>query len=261
MYNSNLYVEEDLEFQRLLQKRYLQQLRGLPAGGLSTTIIKNQTYYYKVLNGKKTYIGKADSKEVLQLQKRKFIEASLKRIEQNCVLMEQLIEGYKGIDPEEVMSNETRAYRTPPQCCFSMSGVHNGKKWGNKPYRKFKGFPEGLKHKTLKGEQVRSKSEALIANMLFVKKIEYHYEEEIDIGGKTIPPDFKIFVKSQNKFKLLEHLGMLVKEKYRSDALAKMDFYFSNGYRLYDDILFTCDDLAGRINTQDIGKLINDYCV
>ena len=97
--------------------------------------------------------------------------------------------------------------------------------------------------------------------MLFVKKIEYHYEEEIDIGGKTIPPDFKIFVKSQNKFKLLEHLGMLVKEKYRSDALAKMDFYFSNGYRLYDDILFTCDDLAGRINTQDIGKLINDYCV
>lgn len=124
------------------------------------------------------------------------------------------------------MAEETRAYQTPPECSFSMSGIHNGKKWGNMPYRKYKGFPEGLKHKTLKGEKVRSKSEALIANMLFVKNIEYHYEEEIDVGGRTIPPDFRIYVKSQNKFKLLEHLGLLVKEKYRSDALEKMELYF-----------------------------------
>ena len=261
MYNTSDYVKEDLCFQRLLRRKYLQQLRGLPAGGLSTSIIKNQTYYYKVLDGKKIYIGKADCKEVAQLQKRRFIENSVKRIDQNCVLMEQLLKGYQSVDPEEVMAEETRAYQTPPECSFSMSGIHNGKKWGNMPYRKYKGFPEGLKHKTLKGEKVRSKSEALIANMLFVKNIEYHYEEETDIGGRTITPDFRIYVKSQNKFKLLEHLGLLVKEKYRSDALEKMELYFSNGYRLYDDILFTCDDLDGRINTLDIGKLIDDYCV
>ncbi len=166
MYNSNDYVRADLRFQRLLRRRYIQQLRGLPIGGLSTSIIKNQTYYYKVLDGKKTYIGKAHCKEVAQLQKRRFIENSLKRIDQNCALMEQLMKGYQSVDPEEVMAEETRAYKTPPECSFSMSGVHNGKKWGNMPYRKYKGFPEGLKHKTLKGEKVRSKSEALIANML-----------------------------------------------------------------------------------------------
>ena len=57
MYNTSDYVKEDLCFQRLLRRKYLQQLRGLPAGGLSTSIIKNQTYYYKVLDGKKIYIG------------------------------------------------------------------------------------------------------------------------------------------------------------------------------------------------------------
>ena len=68
--------------------------------GLSTSIIKNQTYYYKVLDGKKIYIGKADCKEVAQLQKRRFIENSVKRIDQNCVLMEQLLKGYQSVDPE-----------------------------------------------------------------------------------------------------------------------------------------------------------------
>ena len=81
MYNTSDYVKEDLCFQRLLRRKYLQQLRGLPAGGLSTSIIKNQTYYYKVLDGKKIYIGKADCKEVAQLQKRRFIENSVMRID------------------------------------------------------------------------------------------------------------------------------------------------------------------------------------
>lgn len=79
------------------------------------------------MDGKKIYIGKADCKEVAQLQKRRFIENSVKRIDQNCVLMEQLLKGYQSVDPEEVMAEETRAYQTPPECSFSMSGIHNGK--------------------------------------------------------------------------------------------------------------------------------------
>ena len=156
-------------FSAIAPKKISAAAARAPCRGLSTSIIKNQTYYYRVLNGKKIYIGKADCKEVVQLQKRRFIENSIKRIDNNCVLMEQLLKGYQSVDPEEVMAEETRAYQTPPECSFSMSGIHNGKKWGNMPYRKYKGFPEGLKHKTLKGEKVRSKSEALIANMLFVK--------------------------------------------------------------------------------------------
>ena len=52
MYNTSDYVKEDLCFQRLLRRKYLQQLRGLPCRGLSTSIIKNQTYYYKVFGRK-----------------------------------------------------------------------------------------------------------------------------------------------------------------------------------------------------------------
>lgn len=33
MYNTSDYVKEDLCFQRLLRRKYLQQLRGLPCRG------------------------------------------------------------------------------------------------------------------------------------------------------------------------------------------------------------------------------------
>lgn len=260
MYNSKIYAEEDLAFQRLQQKLYTQQLKGLPDGGLSLSVINGKKYYYKTQNGKRIYLGGAENKEVIQLQKRRFIETSLKYIKKNCTLLEKLIRGYEDIDPEEVMASEPCAYRSPPECCFAMAGIHNRNKWGDADYNKYMGFPEGLKHKTLKGEKVRSKSEALIANLLFVKDIQYHYEEIKEIGGETIPPDFTIYVKSQKSFKLLEHLGLLVDEEYRNRALNKMELYFKNGYRMYEDILFTCDDLSGCINTQDISRLIDTYC-
>ena len=51
---------------------------------------------------------------------------------------------------------------------------------------------EGLIHRTARGELVRSKSEVIIANLLHANRIDYRYEEPLEIDGLTKLPDFTI---------------------------------------------------------------------
>ena len=60
MYNSISYIMADLESQESLAKQYRHRLLELPEGKLSTSTIRVTTYYYKLVNGKKLYLGKDD---------------------------------------------------------------------------------------------------------------------------------------------------------------------------------------------------------
>ena len=88
----------------------------------------------------------------------------------------------------------------------------------------------GKIYATEQGDQVRSKSEIIIANLLFKNNIDYKYEEKLFYAeGKCIEPDFTI--KSGNKTIYWEHLGMLGLEDYDNRWLKKKRIYdehFSN---------------------------------
>lgn len=80
-------------------------------------------------------------------------------------------------------------------------------------------------YSTSKGDKVRSKSEVIIANLLFQHGIEYKYEEPLDCGnGKTMLPDFTILL-SDGKKLFWEHLGMLGVESYDRRWLDKLKMY------------------------------------
>ena len=76
------------------------------------------------------------------------------------------------------------------------------------------------------GNNVRSKSEVIICNMLHGAGINYKYEEKLFYGndGKWIEPDFTIEKKDGSKM-YWEHVGMLGKEDYDSNWLYKLDVY------------------------------------
>lgn len=259
MFRSDDYVARDLAYQQQMRKLYVQQMRGLPEGSLSTSKINGRIYYYQIIEGKKHYLGSGENEMITKLQKKHFIETSIKRIDKNCKLMKRLTAGYASIDPQDIEDASPRTYQVLPNTCFKMVGI-NQRGWGLALYKRYMGHPEQLNNRTLKGQFVRSKSEAIIANLLFVKKIEYHYEEELVLGQNTFAPDFKIAVKSQRKFKLLEHFGLIGDEDYRNTCLWKIQTYLEFGYRPYEDILFTYDDLDGHIKTVDIDKIIDSFC-
>lgn len=86
---------------------------------------------------------------------------------------------------------------------------------------------------TDRGERVRSKSEQLIANLLYRLGIPYRYEYPIQLmvdgRSKTFRPDFMILdVKHRREF-FLEHLGMLGDPEYARRNFEKIRIYEENG--------------------------------
>lgn len=77
---------------------------------------------------------------------------------------------------------------------------------------------------TQKGDYVRSKSEVIIANMLFASGIEYDYEKKLIISnGKKIYPDFTLY--KDDEIYYLEHVGMLHNQQYAERWLVKRNLY------------------------------------
>lgn len=83
----------------------------------------------------------------------------------------------------------------------------------------------GKIYKTLKGDMVRSKSEVIIANILFNEKINYEYEKELHYkaGAHPIKPDFTIYVNGNEYY--WEHLGMVGIEEYDNRWQWKKQIY------------------------------------
>jgi ATP-dependent exoDNAse (exonuclease V) alpha subunit len=92
-------------------------------------------------------------------------------------------------------------------------------------------YAEHLIHRTEKGHLVRSKSELVIANMLFQLGIPYEYERVCD--GTAAPgrlrPDFS-FVTADGDLIVWEHLGMLSRPDYRRGWEWKHEWYRRNGF-------------------------------
>lgn len=80
-------------------------------------------------------------------------------------------------------------------------------------------------YRTLDGNQVRSKSEVIICDLLAKSGLKYEYERLLEYEpGKKINPDFTIFL-DDGKELYWEHIGMLGNEQYSEDWSNKMDIY------------------------------------
>jgi exodeoxyribonuclease V alpha subunit len=85
-------------------------------------------------------------------------------------------------------------------------------------------FEEGKFHRALAEVMVRSKSEVIIANMLFDREIAFEYEKPLYApDGSFYLPDFTILWRGERY--LWEHLGMLGHEEYRNKWAIKKAWY------------------------------------
>ncbi len=117
-------------------------------------------------------------------------------------------------------------------------------------------YAEHLIHTTEKGEMVRSKSELVIANMLYRMGIDYEYERRLE--GAIVPgrlrPDFS-FVAPSGDLVLWEHLGMLARPDYRNAWEWKKDWYEKNGYVGGKNLFTTQDDDQGGLDSTNVRKV------
>ena len=124
----------------------------------------------------------------------------------------------------------------------------------------------GLIHKTRRGDSVRSKSEVIIADLLYSKNIEYHYELRL-VGqdGTVRYPDFTIEDDETGQIIYWEHLGMMRNPTYRRRWQSKLAWYRTQGILPWEEgggrhgiLLITRDDERGGIDVKAIERLIEE---
>lgn len=109
---------------------------------------------------------------------------------------------------------------------------------------------------TEKGERVRSKSEKLIADKLYMMDIPYRYECPITLRGiGKIYPDFTILKVESRKEVILEHFGMMDNPDYSDKAIKKINMFEKNGYNMGDNLLCTFETSKTPINMKNVENM------
>ncbi|WLD13592.1 ATP-dependent DNA helicase [Planctellipticum variicoloris] len=124
---------------------------------------------------------------------------------------------------------------------------------------------EFLIHHTTRGELVRSKSEVIVANLLNANKIDYAYEQPLEIDGSFTGkfPDFTIHDDDAGVTYYWEHLGMLGDAGYKRRWEEKEQWYADQGILRWDAtersprrLIITSDGTLGEIDSAEIERLI-----
>ncbi len=122
----------------------------------------------------------------------------------------------------------------------------------------------GLIHKTRKGIAVRSKSEVIIADLLFSKGIDFEYERPLEVDGERRLPDFTITDSDSGEIYYWEHLGMLQRPSYRRKWESKKAWYTAHGIADESEgggergrLITTRDGDDGSISSAAIEELID----
>lgn len=119
-------------------------------------------------------------------------------------------------------------------------------------------LPEGLL--TNQGENVRSKSEKIIADTLFHFGVPYLYEVPLNLRGLGIVfPDFTVLnVKTRQTF-YFEHFGRMGDPEYAAKTQRKISAYEKNGLWFGDGLLFTFESDTCPLDTVLLEKMIRRY--
>ncbi len=115
-------------------------------------------------------------------------------------------------------------------------------------------FESNKIHKTIRGDIVRSKSEVIIANLLYSNGItDYTYEEPLALGQDGVRyPDFTITNKRTGQTYYWEHCGMLGDLKYSRRWEEKKKIYAAHNITEENCLIVSEDGLNGSIDSKII---------
>lgn len=120
-------------------------------------------------------------------------------------------------------------------------------------------FADHLIHRTEKGHLVRSKSELVIANMLFQLGIPYEYERVLDgtAAAGRLRPDFS-FVTADGDLIIWEHLGMLSRPDYKRGWEWKHEWYKRNGFAEGETLFTSTEDEEHGLDSSSLRSTANN---
>lgn len=236
-----------------------------PEGRLISRKGKNGACYYYVKttdeSGKlqETYINKDQLDLALVLAKKEYALASLKDKKNEKWFIQQqfahktkpdhvtlLLEKHPGI--AQLVLPTLKSYDDYVQA------------WKDADYKRSNFMPEHLKFTTIvPGLLVRSKSESSIVTLLEKHDVPYHFEEEYDINGVVLHPDFTCMNPRTHEIFYWEHYGKVDDPKYMKDQHRREELYQQAGIYPWINLLITTETDDTPLNLQWAETIIKNF--
>ncbi len=246
-------------------------LAEAPEGCLKWQNKNGATYYYHqyMIKGDESrndkwnreYIKKNNVSLAEALAQKQYYMAIRPILENNLAQLKRFTEKYEKDKAEnvyETLSAERKKLITPLQ----ISVNEQLRKWKEEVYERNTMYPENLRYETEQGDLVRSKSEVIIANILYrhSRDILYKYERPltlmVDGKEKTIYPDFTIINVHTGKITYWEHAGRMDDTHYASEFVKKMNAYVDNNLMPGEDVIVTFETQGNPLDIGVVKKMV-----
>ena len=248
-------TEERLKWCKQLENHFHKAADSLPSYILIRRNIRGKDcYYYKKPGSERQYyINKKNIALLRQLQQKRVAAHVLSPLRNNIRLLDSILKEYKNI------SEAYNAY-FPDELNVPASSEKRNTDLYAQTASDAAGHPEDLRHLTSFGLRVRSKSEAILAELLYSMHIPFTYEKPLRIKGadgrwRTFYPDFTFQLPDRREI-YLEHFGMMNDPAYREVNYRKLTDYFLNGIYPPHNLVITMDGPDGELDIAAVHQLI-----
>ena len=229
---------------------------------------KKILYYQQYKNEKlgeweRKYIKKENYALATKLAQKHYYAVLEPILRRQMRMLRELLQSYHPEELEQVYEelSDVRKTLAAPAVVSKKEFIH---KWLEERYEGNPFHTENLKHRTEQGEMVRSKSEMIIANILYQHKdnICYKYEYPLKLRAdgieKTIYPDFTIMNLQTGKVYYYEHAGRMDEPYYTSEFVKKMNLYIANDLLPGRDVVMTFETLANPLDALTVKKIVEE---
>ncbi len=234
---------------------------SFPEGSLRISPGNGRIRYFQIMedkNVRENYLKKDQLELVKSLAQKDYNRRFLKKAQYELEKIEKTIRLLEGNNADSVYDdlNEYRKMMVKP---YIQSDIFYAKQWQAEQFKP-NPYMENMKiYDTRRGEKVRSKSEAILADMMYGLEIPYHYEKPIYFeNGKVRYPDFTLLKIRSRKEVYMEHFGLLDDEEYLNKSLIKLDEYRKHGIYVGKNLIFTYETENSPLDIKGIEKMLKE---
>ena len=251
-----------LELQKTLELK-LKSQKTAPQGHLRIAQAKGgkKIQYYHFTNPmdlKGKYIPHSKTAFAQKLAQKDYDEKIIKQLQKQITALNKYIAAAQNKICElyNKMSYTRRQLVTP----VTLTDTQYTEEWLNVTWQGCPFTESDTDYTTANKEQVRSKSEVIIADTLKRMKIPYRYEYPLKLkDDRTFYPDFLCLNVHTRKEYYWEHFGMMDDKEYRERTIQKLKIYSENNIIPGKNLIITMETQATPINLRQIEALIKEF--
>lgn len=223
-------------------KALKQEYRACPKGDLYIRKKRDRYYFYEKLKEKELSISR-DRERVSLLTRKRILEYEINCYDTFCSCLESAMSRFaKSFERNEHRNSSLtmKRIRTSGDT-LQLFMTKDALSWMTEAYDRNPYNPEGLVYMTSGGFKVRSKSEKIIADLLWDYRINFRYESRLSVGSRYFYPDFTIR-RDSGDIVIWEHFGLLDDSEYLDSSLNKLDMYRRAGFKQHTNLICTDED-------------------